>query len=110
MHSIMCVRDGSVEDGGERGGKRGGEGRGDASGVCAEVGIEVCAGEGGCRHDRLRLQWRPKTIQCSARGGNNDTIDGSESNQQSTNDVNWRGGGGYGETTWRDEDMHTTIK
>jgi hypothetical protein len=29
-------------------------------------------------------QWRPKTIQCSGHGGNNDTIDGSKSNQQST--------------------------
>ncbi len=44
MHSIMCTRDGSVEDGGEGGGTRGGEGRGEGSGVCAEMGIEVCAG------------------------------------------------------------------
>ena len=109
MHSIICACNGSVEDGGEGGGKRGGEGRGDASGVCAEVGIEVCAGEGGCRRDRLRLQWQPNTIQRSACGGNDDTIAGSELNQQSTNDANWRGGG-YGETTRRDEDMHTTIK
>jgi len=96
MHSIMCARDESVEDGGEGGWKRGGEGRGDASGVCAEVGIEVCAGEGGCRRDCLRLQWRPKMIQRSGRSGDDDTIDGSELNQQPTNDVNWRCGGATG--------------
>jgi len=44
----------------------------------------------------LRLQWRQKKIQRSGRGGNADTIDDSESNQQSTNDVNWRGGGATG--------------
>ena len=47
-------------------------------------------------HDHLRLQWRPKTIQRSGRGDDNDTIDGSKSNQQSTNDAKWRGGGATG--------------
>ena len=44
-------------------------------------------------------------IQRSGRGGDDDTIDGSESNQQSTNIMKWRGGGLRG-----DEDTHTTIK
>jgi len=35
-------------------------------------------------------------IQRSGRGDNDDTIDGSESNQQSTNDAKWRGGGATG--------------
>jgi len=39
------------------------------------------------RRDRLQLQWRPKTIQRSSRGGGDNTIDGSESNQQSTNNT-----------------------
>ena len=54
------------------------------------------------RRDRLRLQWRPKTIQRSGRGGDDDTIDSSKSNQQSTNNDNgkWRGGG----TTGRRQD------
>ena len=38
-------------------------------------------------------------IQRSGRGDNDDTIDGSESNQQSTNDAKWRGVGDYRETT-----------
>ncbi len=45
------------------------------------------------RRDRLRLQWRTKTNKHSGRGGDNNTIDGSESNQQSTNDTTWRDGG-----------------
>ena len=48
------------------------------------------------QRDRLQLQWRSKTIQRSGRGGNDDTMDGSKSNQQSTNDANWRGGGATG--------------
>ncbi len=35
-------------------------------------------------------------IQRSGRSGDDDTIDGSESNQQPTNDVNWRCGGATG--------------
>ena len=38
----------------------------------------------------------PATIKRSGRGGDDDTIDGSESNQQSTNDGKWRGGGATG--------------
>jgi len=47
------------------------------------------------RRDRLRLQWRPKTIQRSGRDDDG-TIDGSESSKQSTNDAKWRGGGAKG--------------
>ena len=43
-------------------------------------------------------------IRRSNRGVDDDTIDGSKSNQQSSNDAKWRGGGA------RDEDMHKTIK
>jgi hypothetical protein len=43
-------------------------------------------------------------IRRSSRGGNDDIIDDSESNQQSSTDAKWRGGGA------RDEDMHKTIK
>jgi hypothetical protein len=42
------------------------------------------------------MQWRPKTVQRSGCGGNNGTTDGSKSNQQSTNDANWRGRGATG--------------
>ncbi len=49
-------------------------------------------------------------IQRSGHGGNNDTIDDSELNQQSTNDAKWRGMGLRGDDMTRDEDMHTTIK
>ena len=55
-------------------------------------------------------QWRPKRIQRSGHGGDNDTIDGSELNHQSTSGAKWRGGGLRGDDTTRDEDMHTTIK
>jgi len=48
------------------------------------------------RRDRLWLQWRPKTNQRSGHGGDNDTIDSSESNQQSTNYAKWRGRGATG--------------
>ena len=36
------------------------------------------------QRDRLRLQWRPKTIQLSGRGGDDDTIDDRINNQQMT--------------------------
>ena len=67
--------------------------------------------------DYLWLQWRPKTIQRSGRGGDNDTIDSSKSNQQSTNNGKWRGGGATGRRhdegqghAHNNKDMHTTIK
>ncbi len=50
-----------------------------------------------CR-DHLRLQWRPKTIQRSGRGGDDDTIDDRIINQQTTRSGG-AAGGGYGETT-----------
>ena len=58
--------------------------------------------------DCLRLQWRPKMIQCSCRDDDN-TIDGSKSSQQSTNDTKWGGGGLRWDDTPMDKDTQTTI-
>jgi hypothetical protein len=46
---------------------------------------------------RLRMRTRTTTPRINpGRGGDNDTIDGSKSNQQSTNNAKWRGGGAMG--------------